>query len=390
MLLPVLLACSAAASAAAASAAAPASPSVSCRASLRIVPLPAGYPAKAQPPATDISAPAPDGSYNWSLAYQLQSMVHHLAETGDPAWGARIVEAADPLLARRDAISPRDGKPYAWLDRSAAVTTPYAWVGYAGHNFAPLMEFARVVAGNPNLGACTYAGATLKQHAARYLAEFNRVLAVHQHELVRRGGESWFVFGRVPSSSAKLDGQELPANMNAAIFTALLHAADAEQVVGEKARAAQKRTWVRQHVRHLTRSVLQRHACGERTCLRWRYATYATRSEDLGHANMVAKFLYDAYEDGYSVRRRDLVAFANTLDSLIDANGRFRGNLLDGDRIQGVTAWIPYAIVYAGLQDSLRQKISRVMAGSSEFAYAGAWLRAEAERAQRMGGVSRG
>lgn len=359
---------------------------VTCSAPLKVKALPAASPVRAQPPAADISAPAADGSYNWSLAYQLQSMVHHLAATGDPAWAGRIIAAADPMLARRDAVSPVDGQPYAWLDRSQAVTAPYAWAGYAGHNFAPLMEFARIAASDARLGACSYGGATLKQHATRYLMEFERVLAVHGNELVQKEGESWFVFAHVPSRTAQLDGQELPANMNAALFTAMLHASAAEQVLGDGAAAARKRTWVRQYVRHLTRSVLQREACGEqRTCLRWDYASYADRADDLGHANLVAKFLFDAHEAGHGVEREDLQAFANTLDTLIDANGQFTGNLLDGEKIAGVSEFIPYAVVYAGLQDPLREKIARAIAGSSDFAYAGGWLRAERERAERLG-----
>jgi hypothetical protein len=371
-----LLAISFAAGAAQAPVQRPLDADLHCGGGIAPVALPPGSPDPVHAPA-DWRAVRPDGSYNWSPAYDLQAMVYHLAATGDPAWAARIVDGGDALLATRDAPSPADRHPYAWFDRSANVSRPYVWLAYAGHNFAPLMQFARIVATDPRIGDCVYRGRPLRAAARSYLGEFDRVLRAHRDELAHKDGYSYFVFRRpVPVSDARLQGEPLPVNMNSDLFLAVLHSAAAESAFGEQGAAAERRTWVRQYVQYLTRSVLQRLPCAPgRTCLQWRYATYMDRVDDIGHANIVAKFLLDAYEDGYGVRRDDLSAFANTMDHLVDANGDLHGNLLDGETIPGVAQAVYYEILYGAFSPELKAKMERLVARTGGFAYTAAWLR---------------
>ena len=368
------------ATATAARAAAAPGDEISCPAPVTLLAVPPGYPAGIRTPDTP-RAFLPEGRYNWSAGYTLQSMVYHLAATHDPAWAARIVDSGEAILAARNAASPLDGQPYAWIDSNDAAAG-YAWLGFIGHMFTPLMQFARVVTADARLGACTYRGHSLRDYASGYLAEFNRAADARRAELRTGRGTDWYVFSLpVPASVAELQGQVLPVNMNADMFLALLHAAAAETALGSDARAQEKRAAVAGYVRYLNEEVLVRRPCGPgRACLLWNYSRAMNRADDVGHANMVAKFLLDAYQDGYPVRPDDLVALANTVDGLVDESGTVQANLLDGRTIPRVTRSVYYLILYGPFVPGLQAKMDRLVAGSRLFAYTGPWLAAHQPR----------
>jgi len=327
-----------------------------------------------QPPSRPLEAILANGRYNWSAAYQIQSMVYYLSITGEEKWARLIVDFADRLLEGRDALSPVDGRPYAWLDRSENLTAPYVWAGYTGHSFAPLMEFARYVLAHSEIGRSIYKERTFRDHALGYLREFNRALAVHYGELRNDGAYNYFFFsGPVPARSRRLEGLILPVNMNAALFLAILHAAKAEQTLGD-GRAAVKKEQVERFFDYLNERVLERRVCLQgKSCLVWDYSSYTKRVEDVGHANLVAKLLLDGYVDGYGVRKADVVALANTVDGLLNPDGSLVGNLLDGATIKGTSPALYYLVFLADYSQSVRSKVGCVVGNSTNFAYSGPW-----------------
>jgi hypothetical protein len=98
--------------------------------------------------------------------------------------------------------------------------------------------------------------------------------------------------------------------------------------------------------------------------------------EDVGHANLVAKFLYDAHAGGYGVRTSDLVALANTVERLIEPDGTIKKNLLDGGNVPGPAKSVYYLILMAQYSPSLRAKLRPMVERSRIFAYYGPWLQA--------------
>lgn len=285
-----------------------------------------------------------------------------------------IVDFGDRLLEGSDALSQVDGQPYAWLDRCENLTEAYVWAGYTGHSYAPLMEFARYVVAHPEISQAIYKERTFRDHALRYLREFNRALAVHYDELRNDGVYSYFFFtGPVPVRSRRLEGLILPLNMNAALFMAILHAAKVEQAIGDD-RASAKKTQVAGVVDYLNDRVLESHVCLQnKACLVCNYSSYTNRVEDVGHANLVVKFLLDGYADGYGVPKADILALAKTVDGLVTRDGSLVGNLIDGATIEGTSPSLYYLILLADYSPNVRNKVGCVVRNSKNLSYSGPW-----------------
>jgi hypothetical protein len=98
--------------------------------------------------------------------------------------------------------------------------------------------------------------------------------------------------------------------------------------------------------------------------------------DDIGHANLGVKFLVDAHENRYRVARDDLLAIANTMDDLIEADGRVRANLLDGSTIAGSRDSVYYILLLSRYSPSLKAKLQQTMNRTRTFAYWGPWLKA--------------
>ncbi|MGH6769858.1 MAG: hypothetical protein ACRECO_12660 [Xanthobacteraceae bacterium] len=319
----------------------------------------------------------PNGRVNWSQAYATQGMVYLLELTGDEKWARDIVDWGTIALAGRDAPHPADGRGYAWTDRSTTVLQPYVWAGYTGHVFAPLMEFSAYVLRDPKLRSRTYKGRTYREHALGFMREFTRALEVHSSELADDGRHAYFRFRRpVPVKNKRINGQPLPYNMNAALFSAMLHLAKAEEAAGRKEAAQRLSRSVARFVVYLNEAVLSRRPCGSRTCVTWQYSTYITRSEDVGHSNLVVRFLFDAHENRYRVSANDLIGIANTIDSLTAPDGSFRANLFDGSKIGGSRDSIYYVLLLTKYSAALRAKFQHTMNRTRTFAYWGSWLKA--------------
>jgi hypothetical protein len=330
-----------------------------------------------EPPAEPGKPVLPDGRLNWSAGYIMQSMVYLLQATGEERWARELVGWGTAMLAHRDAPHPRDRRPYSWTDRSRAVKEPYVWAGFTGHIFAPLMEFARHVAERPDLARKTVQGRSFAEHAASFMQEFERALEVHDTELAEDKRRAFFRFAKpVPVANRRIQGQPLPVNMNATLFTAMLHLSKATE--SDRPQDAKRlHQQVERFVRYLDEDVLERSPCGRETCVTWRYSTYINRAEDVGHANVVVKFLIDAHSDGYPVDRADLIGVAMSIGRLVDENGTFRSNLLDGSTIPGSRDSIYFHILLGRHSPSLKAKLLPIVVRTKNFAYWGPWLRAE-------------
>jgi hypothetical protein len=327
------------------------------------------------PPAQPLTAFVDNHRYNWTSAYLMESMVTMYEIEHQDKWARRLIDAGTAMLAERDTIDPRTGQSYAWADRGPDVSEPYVWAGYTGHVFAPLMEFARFVAEHPQVWDKTYRGRVYRDYALLYMREFNRALSVHLAELTDDGRHATFRFIRhVPVRNPRINGSPLPVNMNAALFSAMLHLSAAEKAIGDPARADQLSRYVADFVRYLQDDVLVRSHANGQTYLSWEYASYIPRAEDLGHANLVAKFLDEAYRGGLGVQRGDLVALANTLDRSVETDGSIPNNLLDGTNISGTSSALYYLVLMAKYLPSLKAKLAPIVLRSKKFEYTGPWL----------------
>jgi hypothetical protein len=337
---------------------------------IEVVPVP--------PPEHSTPVRLPDGRYNWSQTYIEEGFVYRLEATGDEHWAARIVDWGLQVLAERDAPSPIDYRPYAWFDRSNAVLSPYVWIGFTGHMFAPLMEFASYVIDHSSFASRTHRGHTYRDYALSFMREFTRALDVDTAEMANDGPYTFFRFVKhVPVKNRLISNQPLPVNMNSAAFTAILYLAKAESILGQKANSERFSKFVAGYVAYLNDRILMRRACGAQICLIWRYSNYIGHVEDVSHANLTVKFMEAAYEHHYKIRLQDLVDLANTFNWLMDADGNFTGNLLDGSTIASQGSAIYYIILLAHKAPGFKEKIERAIAKNRNFAYYAAWLKTE-------------
>jgi hypothetical protein len=328
-----------------------------------------------QPPESPPKVLHSNGRVNWLPAYIMQSMMYLLRLTNEEKWAQELVVWGVSALADRDAAHPRDGRPYAWTDRSDNVREPYVWSGFTGHMFAPLMEFSRHVMEHPELQTRTFGGKSYRDHAVLFMQEFERALDVHLTEFVDDGRHAFFRFARpVPVANKRINGQPLPVNMNATLFTAMLHLSKAQSASGAGDKGDRLRRYVERFVAYLNEEVLERTPCGAQTCVMWQYSTYIARVEDVGHANVVVKFLTDARDDGYPVSQRDLAGIARSVERLIGDNGTFHANLLDGSKIPGSRQAIYYIMLLTRYSPDLKAKITPIVTQSRDFAYRGPWL----------------
>jgi hypothetical protein len=326
------------------------------------------------PPEQPSHAILPNGRNNWSSAYTMQSMMFLLQATGEQRWAQELVRWANATLADRNASGP-DGKPFAWADHSVNVLHPYVWAGFTGHMFAPLMEFSRYVMEHPDLGDATYLGRTFRDYATDYMSEFSRALNVHLSELYDDGRYAYFRFAKpVPVTDQRLNGQPLPVNMNAALFTAILHFLKAQSAAAGGRIDRRLEASLRHFVAYFNDRVLTQSQCGPVICSSWKYATYMSRAEDIGHSNLVVKFLYDAHASGLDVSESVLVTIGNTIQRLMGDDGGFRANLFDATRMPGVAEAVYYIILLAKYSPALKVKIEPVISRSHNFAYFGPWL----------------
>lgn len=350
----------------------------SCMAFQGVPDLPGSAPQSIEnlpdPPKQPSHTILPNGRNNWSSAYIMQSMMYLLQATGEQRWAQELVRWGNAALADRDAYGP-DGKPFAWTDRSGNVLQPYVWAGFTGHMFAPLMEFSRYVIEHPDLGDATYLGKSFRDYATDYMSEFSRAMDVHLSELYDDGRYAYFRFAKpVPVTNQKLNGQPLPVNMNAALFTATLHFLKAQSASRGGKADRRLEASLSHFVAYLNDKVLTQSRCGSMICSRWKYSTYMSRAEDVGHSNLVVKFLYDAHASGLDISESVLVNVANTIQGLMSDDGMFRANLFDATRIPGVAESIYYIILLAKYSPALKAKIEPVISHSHNFAYVGPWL----------------
>jgi hypothetical protein len=302
-------------------------------------------------------------------------MLYHFEASGDKSWADQLIDWGYSLLDQRDARNSPDDKPFAWTDHSSGLSEPYVWAGFTGHAFEPLLEFAHFVAEHGSAQKKIHAGKTYREHALYFMNEFHRALALHLSELDDDGRHATFRFIRhVPVASRTINGSPLPVNMNAALFTAMLHLAAADKILGDGSQSVMLSNHVAHFVNYLNDGVLKRVQAGERPYITWQYASYINRADDLGHANTVAKFLYDAYANHYAVGRDDLVALGNSVERLIADDGTIRGNLLDGSTIPGSRSSIYYLILMARFSPTFRAKVAPLVLRSNNFINCGSWL----------------
>lgn len=317
-----------------------------------------------------------DGANDFSLAYVIQALTYSLIATGDPHLGEQIVDRSDAMLAERDATTEQ-GHPFGWLDRSPGVDRPYAWGGFTGHNFAPLMHFAQIVLNNPALGQKTYKGRSFHDHAVSYMNEFKAGLEIHSNtDLVQQQGFAYFRLpSNLPVKNRGAPGSPYPPNLNAALFSSILHLSCAEEREGIKAEAARQRKLVDGFVAFMKERVLAFAERNGRETLVWDYSSYIKRREDVGHANNVVKFLIEAHEAGYAVDQALLRRLANTADLLMQPDGTVQADLIDGTNYTTRLARSVYYFILLGkYSENIEAKVAVIRRKSNLFAYQGAAL----------------
>jgi hypothetical protein len=351
----------------------------------------ARHPAVAQRQLTAIPSPprllTAGGVNDFTGAYQLQSIVHHLIVTGDPAWAVRGAAWTARMLAERNARGP-DGEPAGWLDTSSGVQRPYAWAGFTGHNFTPILHLARVIMANPSLADLAHSSTTIGEQVRGRMEQFDRAFALHAvHYMVRESESASLRLPRdLPVRNPRAPGSEYPANMGATFFKAALNQSCLKRMVGEAEDATLMRQATTGFVRHLMQDVIERVTANGRPVLSWDYATYIPRREDIGHANVVIRVLLTAHRNGYPVANGDIQHVAVMADMLMDADGRVNSDLIDG---RNDTSRLPRSIydfiLLSRHSAGVRAKSEIAVARSNNFAYQGAWLFATREPRLREG-----
>jgi hypothetical protein len=331
---------------------------------------------------------AANGANDFTGAYHLQSIVHHLIVTGDPAWARRGADWASRMLAERNAPGP-DGGAAGWLDSSPNVRRPYAWGGFTGHNFAPILHLARVILANPSLAALTHGERPLGEQARRWMEDFDVAFALHaDRSLVREaGGRAYLRLPRdLPVGNPRAPGSEYPPNMGATFFEAALHQSCLKRLTGEAEDARRLREITSGFVRHLMQDVIERVSTGGRSVLAWNYSSYIPRREDVGHANVVIRFMLTAHRNGYPVDDSDIGRAAAMADMLMGPDGAVASDLIDGRNFTSrLTRSVYYFILLSRHSPQVRAKSQAVVARSRNFAYQGAWLFATQEPRLREG-----
>ncbi|WFU66863.1 hypothetical protein [Bradyrhizobium brasilense] len=328
--------------------------------------------ARAAPPV-GLKVLGASGDNDFSLAYVLQALTYQLITTGDPSLAKQIVDRGDAMLAERNATTDR-GKPFGWFDRSSGVDRPYAWGGFTGHNFAPLMHFAQIVLSNPALGQKVYNGRAFRDYAIGYMNEFKVALQVHSsNDLVQQQGFSYFKLpSDVPVRSRTAPGSPYPPNMNAAMFSSILHLSCAEERLGTKEDSLRHRRLVDGFVSFMKDRVLTSAERNGRETLVWDYSSYIKRREDVGHANNVIRFLVEAHEAGYAVDGELLRRIANTVDLLMQPDGTVQSDLIDGTNYPARLAHSVYYFILLGrYSESIKAKVAAIRNASNIFAYQG-------------------
>lgn len=346
-------------------------------------PLPAG--AAAPPPMPRLLTAT--GTNDFTGAYQLQSIVHHLIVSGEAQWARQGADVVARMLAERNAADER-GAPAGWLDSSAGVSRPYAWAGFTGHNFTPILHLARVILANPELAALEHGGATLGAQARGWITAFDAAFALHaRRSLVREGGRAFLRLPRdLPVANPRAPGAEYPPNMSATFFEASLHQSCLKQLSGRPDEARAFREAAAGFTRHLMQDVVKRVSIGGRDVLTWNYASYIPRREDVGHANVVIRFMLTASRSGYPVADEDIQRAAAMADMLMGQDGRVTTDLIDGRNYTSrLTRSVYYFILLSRFSPSVRAKSEVVVAQSRNFAYQGAWLFATQEPRLREG-----
>jgi hypothetical protein len=338
-------------------------------------------------PPSPIRLISPTGGNDFTGAYHLQSIVHQLIITGDPNWATLGARWAEAMLGERNA---RDGnsEPYGWLDSSAGLRRPYVWAGFSGHNFAPILHLARVILANPVLVEREHNGTTLGAQARKWAAEFDRTLSVHlDRSLTRSGDQAWLTLPLdLPVANVRAPGAAYPPNMAATFFQATLHRACLHQLTGSAAAAAPLKALTAGFVRHLDKAVLEKIQIAGRPALTWNYAVYIPRREDVGHSNVVIRFLLDARRHGYPLSPQILPRLVTMADSLIDRDGNVASDLIDGTNYATRLARsIYYYFLLAEHSDSIHRKLEPLIQRSRNFAYLGAWLFATRPKALSEG-----
>jgi len=241
-------------------------------------------------------------------------------------------------------------------------------------------------------------GINLYTYASSYLSGFLSMVAFSSGQLRDDGANAYYVFeSNVPddlddsNNTASLRNQPLPVNMDSAVFGSYLHlgryyAAKGDAVNAQKYKSLSARhlNWLRSGSKNQNSSGVAlfetRIQSNGTSYLVWRYSTYSTRMERIGHSNLTYRYMYDAYLLG-QVTITEKVRLENTflrIDSPIlqGLNGATARVYLDGSQASADSShtsfYLPLAVRYRATMATSAIPIAKHFDGKTGLFYFGA------------------
>lgn len=307
------------------------------------------------------------GNYAWYEIYLMQAYVDAFKLTGDFHWIEKLVHHADTVLQQRDSIV---GK-LDYRGRSGPVwqetAKKYAWIGFSGGLFMPLVELGYLVAENDSLRSkILQDGRNLFTLTQNYIMAYHEVLNFYSEDWVEHNDYAYYQFPSDLDRSGVVGAEALKNKAVAYDFGAFMginyiNLSKYYKLVENNAAASL----------YLTRAL--KYARFFRSQMKWNLVTngllwdfsqyYQNSVDDIGHANVNVLFLAKSYEANLEISESDLQGVANTYESLLYENADIGATLINGvdDTSFGLNNSTFYFSPVACFSSTLEPKIPNVI-----------------------------
>jgi hypothetical protein len=289
----------------------------------------------------------------WGESYVMMSLAAMFRATGHRMYLDRLAEHLDALLQQRDDV--RGVADYRGISGACWRNTsyqdggePYCYAVHSGMLIYPMVEYARLVDGQPWADEPSPDGESYADKAAAYVVAAEETVAFHEDEWNPAG----YYFARADATFLSFVGEDLPLNQSNALGRALVALA---QVTGDPAHL-QKATALAQRLRD------QMTVAADGAYL-WNYwgGPLAGNGEDISHAAINVDFAADAAAAGIVFDDADLDGLAATFLQRVYVNdGTFSdfvggGTTNDGGYRPQVGRWLDLSrrrtAVYTAVRD---------------------------------------
>ncbi|MBI2440389.1 MAG: hypothetical protein HYV35_03355 [Lentisphaerae bacterium] len=297
------------------------------------------------------------GRYYWHQAYVMQAYVWLYEITRDTYWLAKLLDHVDHVLAQRDNLTGH--KDYlgrlapAWQERKSR----YVWNGFTGAITWPMLSFAGLVQGHPDLKTILAPdGKNYLAKAKEYAAAAEAALAFHANDWRESTTEGYYIYAAdMPAPS--IAGRISAYDMNALMGLAHLVLAGYYRQTADRDRESLHAERYRRYAAFFRRNITPHQNAKGQTYYIWPFAEYYGRqADDVGHANFNVLFAYYCYREKWVFTLDDMRCFGRTLDRIIADDFSIPNNRIDGTNIANVSKHVLYWHLLAAFDDELLSK----------------------------------